>query len=382
MKIEPLASVLRPHTLDEVIGQQHLVGHKAPLRKMLEAGHAHNAILFGPPGVGKTTLAEAIANTINMPYKQLNATTISVKDMRSSVKKGINTLLCIDECYRLTRNQQDVLLPYIENGDIIFLGCTTENPFHTMAGPLVSRSQIYELEPLNQKDLMHVILRALDYFNEIGLTVTIDEDAVKHLIVVSCGDARKMLGILELCVKTDTEVSLELLKAIAPSKFYKYSTDFHFDAASMFQGAIQASDADAAIWALAKWLESGEDPRYIARRLLVSAAEDAAGNPICTAVAHAAYEAARTIGRPECDIVLAQATILIARSPRDKTAAMAIWAAVKDVKYGLDVEIPREMRDCHYKGAKVLGNGKFQDGHAQDDYIGIKKTYVRSDQPK
>lgn len=196
---------------------------------------------------------------------------------------------------------------------------------------------------------------------------------------MSCGDARKVISFIEIAAELakDGAIDADLAQEVAPSKYMALSEDMHFDLASAFQGSIQASDPDAAIYWLAKWLESGEDPRYIARRLLVSAAEDAYSNPICTAVAHAAYTAACEVGRPECDIVMAQATIMIATSDRDKTAAKAIWTAVADVKRGINLEVPRSMRDCHYPGAKELGNGAYHDGQRQTEYVGIDKIYCQ-----
>jgi len=266
----------------------------------------------------------------------------------------------------------------MESGKIRFIGCTVDNPFHSLRSSLVSRCQIFVLEPLRPKHLAQLIKKIINHYAN-SMPIKIDRDAAEYLIGVACGDGRQIVSMLEIAIKVsdDRHITLELANAIAPSKYYKYTPDLKHDIISWYQGAIQASDPDAAIYALAMALESGEDPRYIARRLLVSAAEDAASTPSAVAAAHAAYTAACQIGRPECDIVLAQATILTATAPRSKVAACAIWEALKDIRRGENIEIPKEMRDCHYAAAAELEHGAYHDGMNMDQYVGISKKYYR-----
>jgi putative ATPase len=266
------------------------------------------------------------------------------------------------------------LLPFVENGWIILIGATTENPFHSINSALLSRSHIFELEPLQETDLARLVWKGAK-----SLGVKITPGAVKHIIRIACGDARKAINTLDFAVELSDgdEITQEDVSDIAPNKYMVFGKGEHFDLASAYQGSIQASDADSAIYWLAKWLESGEDPRYIARRLMVSASEDAAGNPECAAVAHSAYIAAREIGRPECDIILAHATILAAKAPRNKGAANAIWAAVSDVRKGQAEWVPKEMKDSHYPGAKDLGHGQYHDGGEPLSYVGVNRKYVK-----
>jgi putative ATPase len=230
---------------------------------------------------------------------------------------------------------------------------------------------------LTDAEVCKLLVKGIKHIRLTKADFKIDNDSIKAVIKAANHDGRKAVSILEMASLVSDNITVDIVTSIAPNKYYAFSDNAHFDYASAYQGSIQASDPDAAIYWLAQWLESGEDPRYIARRLLVSAAEDAYSNPICTAVAHAAYTAACEVGRPECDIVMAQATIMIATSERNKTAANAIWQAVKDVRSKADLEIPREMRDSHYPGAKQLGHGQYHDGADMSAYVGIKKRYVK-----
>lgn len=376
----PLATILRPEKIDDIIGQEHLLSKDSPLRRLIEDNKLSSLILWGPAGTGKTTIARVIAKHCQLKFIATNATSCTVKDIRKqgdqAVKDSAPTVIFIDEVHRFSTTQQDVLLPYVEEGIIIFIGATTENPYHSINSALISRSHIFALESLTQKDLFKVLFRGVEHYRK-SRKLKVDVDAIKYISTVSCGDARKVLSILELAVELfnkDT-VTLDMVKTVAPSKYTVLTNAAHYDLASAYQGSIQASDPDAAVFWLAKWLESGEDPRYIARRLLVSAAEDAFSNPICMAAANAAYTAAANVGRPECDIVLSAATILVATSPRDKSAAKAIWTAVRDVRENVDVIVPRQMRDCHYPGAEKLGHGAYHDGSNQPEYVGVKKKY-------
>ena len=382
-KYIPLATILRPNTLDEVIGQTELLNPKAPFRKLLEADKLRSFILYGPAGTGKTTLAHLIAKKTKSRFESMNATTASVKEIRligkRAVDQGISIVIYMDECHRLSTNQQDVLLPYVEDGSLIFIGATTENPFHSVNSALLSRCLTFQLEPLSMKELLRVLIRGIEWYRHKGKDIQIDTDAAKKMAILACGDGRKMLTILEMAIEVAEvdRITIKTVESIAPSKYMVFSRDMHFDYASCFQGSIQASDPDSAVYWLARWLESGEDPRYIARRLLVSSAEDGFSNPTCIAVAQAAYTAACEVGRPECDIVLSAATIMVATAKRDKSAAIAIWNAVKDVREQLDVVIPKEMKDSHYEGAKKLGHGAYKDGMNQESYVGVNKKYYK-----
>jgi len=384
---EPLAQRLRPRSLDDVVGQRHLLAPDAPFRRMIEQDALQSAVLYGPAGIGKTCIAQLIAQKTNATFLKLNATTLTVSDIRKfAAREAKRRVLYIDECYRLTRTQSDVLLPFIEDGTLIFLGASTENPFHSLSGPLVSRSLIFQLNPLTEKDLAALLIKGIRHYHTDRPQLSIDKDAAKHIITVSCGDGRKCLTLLEMAVAVckNHHVDVELVKAISPNRYMVFEAkgDYHYHYASCMQGAIQASDPDSAIYWAMRWMESGEDIRYIARRILISAAEDAYGNPICTAVAHAAYTAAKEIGRPEFDIILSQAICLIATSKRDKRGAIAAWKALKDVKEGELVEIPKEMRDCHYAGAEQMGEGAYHDGKNQEAYVGINKKYFEKESPK
>jgi putative ATPase len=244
-----------------------------------------------------------------------------------------------------------------------------------LTSALVSRSFIYVLEPLSPKDLTQLVLRAVKYYRSIGKNICIDKDAVKHFIAMAGGDGRKVLSSVELAVAIDNNITLDLAKAVAPSKYMCLSEDRKYDWLSALQGSIQASDADAAVYWLAQALEAGLDPRILARRIMVSASEDASGNPMAAMLAHSAYVSACEIGRPECDIILSHAVVTIATSVRDKSAAKAIWSALSDVRNGCHLEVPKEMKDAHYPGAKRLGHGEFMDGANQLAYVGVNKKY-------
>lgn len=368
----PLAILLRPKAFSDIIGQPHLAAEDAVFRKSIESNNFCSFVLYGPSGSGKTS----IINVIEQSYKihKFNATTFTVKEIRKVLDSDGDIVVAIDECYRLTATQSDVLLPYLETPRVRFIGCTVENPFHSMRQSLLSRCHIYITEPILDTGILKVLITGIKHLKQYGL-MKIAKDAAKYIAMVAGGDARKALSILEAAYNYDTNISLEVAKKVAPSKYYRYSKDDKYDLASWTQGAIQASDANSAVYAIAKWLESGEDPRYIARRLMVSASEDAAGNPLAALIAHSAYVAACEIGRPECDIILAHAAVAIASSPRNKSAACAIWAALKDVRDGVSIEVPKSLKDCHYPGSKLLGHGSYHDGMSQSEYIGVSKKY-------
>jgi putative ATPase len=373
--MEPLTLQLRPKIFDDVIGQSHLIASGAAFRKSIESNKFGNFILYGVPGCGKTS----IVNVVEQQHKihKFNATTFTVKELRKALDVTEDVIVFIDDCYRLTSTQSDVLLPYLETSRVRFIGASADNPFLTLRSSLLSRCQIYTLEPLTEIDIARVIVKGVKHLKAIDEFTSIDKDAILYISRIACGDARKALSILETVYNYNCKINLENVKKIAPSKYYRRSEDDKYDYASWFQGAVQASDPDAAIYAMAAWLESGEDPRYVARRLLVSAAEDAYSNPICTAVAHAAYISACEIGRPECDLIMAQAVCLIATSKRDKTSHDAVRAAVEDVRHGVHLEVPKTMKDSHYRGVAILGNGQYHDGADQSSYAGVRKKYFK-----
>lgn len=378
---------MRPTTLDEIIGQEHLLGEGKLLRNMIESNRLpFGMVFFGPPGCTKTTLAKIISTTIDSNFIFLSATAQGVKEIRKAANDAINilekegkeTVIAIDEAHRMAKNQQDVLLPLVEEGFIHFIGITTSNPYFAINGALLSRSELFEFKPFSEKELLQMVVRAKKHFKEQGLVLNFERSAIRKLIERSSGDARKLYNIIDaISFSCDEKISDSMINEVAPNNYLTFDIrgEEHFDCASWMQGAIQASDPDTAIYALAKWLESGEDPRYIARRIIVSASEDAAGSPEAAMVALSACRAADQVGRPECDIVLAHAVTTIATCPRDKSAANAIWQAIRDVRNGTRIHIPDSLKDCHYKGASKLGRGSYNDGANQDQYIGINKKY-------
>lgn len=383
----PLPYRLRPTTLDEIVGQEHILSVGKPLREMIQQDDFNSLIFYGPPGTGKTTLAEIIAKQSSKPFYRLNATTLKVIDIRKICESSKHTTstIFIDEIHRATSVQQATLLSDLEKGTIKFIGATTENPFHTIESPLISRSLLFCFEPLKKKDLLKIILKSKEYYNTQNIDINFETDAINYLTTIVCGDSRKILTIIETIINIHNTPSITITKKhiqqVCPSKYYTYNDDQHYDLASWLQGAIQASDPDAAIYALAKWLESGGDIKYIARRIMVSASEDCAGSPEAWIAANNAWIAANHIGRPEADIILALAVTTLATRPRNKSAANAIWNALADVRNNEDIVVPPTMRDCHYPGAEKLGHGDYHDGANQEAYIGVKKKYFISENP-
>ena len=369
----PLATKIRPKDLTQFVGQKHLLDHKAPLRLMIESGKLSNFILFGPNGCGKTSIIDIIANKYHL--YQFNATSFNIKHLRDIINSQDDLIIHIDECYRLTANQADVLLPHMESGKIIFIGCTSENPFHSLRKSLLSRCCIFQFEPLSVVDLGHLLVKAVNYYKD--RKISFDTDAARYLINMSCGDGRKIISLVELCVALCEcdRITIDFVREVCPSKYMVTGDDFKYDNLSWLHGAMQASDPDSAIFALAKCLESNMDVKVLARRIVIAASEDCCSTPAAAIAANNAFIAACHIGRPECDIVFAHAVVAIATAKRDKSAAVAIWSALKDVREGTDVAVPKELRDMHYEGAKELGNGAFQDGHNLSAYIGVNKKY-------
>jgi putative ATPase len=370
----PLAVRMRPRTLDEVVGQPHLTGAGTPLRKLAENDAGMSLVLWGPPGTGKTTLAHVVSLATKRKFAELSAVTAGVKDVRSAIESarrelgltGTQTVLFIDEVHRFNKAQQDALLPAVENRWVSFIGATTENPSFSVVGPLLSRSLLLTLQPLGDADMREVINRALADERGLGGTVSLQEDAAGHLVRLSGGDARRALTYLEaaaLGVPPGGSIDTATLERAVDRAAVRYDRagDQHYDVISAFIKSIRGSDADAALHYLARMIEAGEDPRYIARRLIVHASEDVGmADPSALGIAVAAAQAVELVGLPEARINLAQATIHLALAPKSNA----------DVRAGLAGPVPAHLRDAHYPGAARLGHGDgYQYPHDVDEGI-------------
>ena len=389
MAAAPLAVRMRPRSLAEVIGQRHLTGEGTPLRKLADHDAPMSLVLWGPPGTGKTTLAHVVSQTTSREFVELSAVVAGVKDVRAAIDAarrrlgltGQQTLLFIDEVHRFNKAQQDALLPAVENRWVSFIGATTENPFFSVVGPLLSRSLLLTLEPLTEEDISQVITRALEDERGLAGAVTLDDDAREHLIRLAGGDARRTLTYLEaaaLGLPQHGAITVDTLERAVDRAAVRYDRDGdqHYDVISAFIKSIRGSDADAALHYLARMIEAGEDPRFIARRLIVHASEDIGlADPSALQAAVAAAHAVEFVGLPEVRINLAQAVIHLALAPKSNAVIKAIGAADADVKAGLAGSVPSHLRDAHYKGAGQIGHGDgyryphdFEGGIVRQDY--------------
>lgn len=374
----PLASRLRPRTLDEVVGQQHMIGRDKLLYRAIQADKLGSIIFYGPPGTGKTTLARVIANTTSADFKQINATVAGKKDMEEVVSQakdnmgmyGKKTILFVDEIHRFNKGQQDYLLPFVEDGTLILIGATTENPYFEVNGALISRSRIFELKPLSKEDVKELIRRAV-YDTERGMGAygaVIDEDAADFLADTANGDARAALNAVELGVLTtdpDSQGKIHIDLAVAQECIQKRAVrydkngDNHYDTISAFIKSMRGSDPDAAVYYLARMLYGGEDIKFIARRIMICAAEDVGNaDPQALTVAVSAAQAAERIGLPEAQIILSQAVTYVACAPKSNAACLAIQKAMEAISSQRIMPVPVHLQDKHYKGAAKLGHGQ------------------------
>ena len=408
-RVAPLAARMRPRTLDEFAGQQHFLGGGKLLRRMLEADRLTSVIFYGPPGTGKTTLANLIAQHTKSHFEQVNAAGVGVKEVRAILdaakerlaNSGQRTVLFLDEIHRFNRAQQDILLGDVEAGLIILIGATTENPFFAVNSPLVSRSQIFQFAPLSEDEIRSLILRAVsDKERGYGnLDIQLAPEAVNHWATTSDGDARRALMGLEVAVLSQVQehgradatqkqpiiITLDVAEQSIQRKAIVYdgTGDEHYDAASALIKSMRGSDPDAAVYWVARMLEAGEDPRFIARRIAILASEDIGNaDPNAITVAAAAFDIVEKIGMPEAQLTLGQAAIYMAMAPKSNASANAIWSAMKDVREGRTLPVPVHLRDSHYHGSKRLGHGDdykyahdFEGGFVEQDYLGVDKKY-------
>jgi len=375
-KESPLASRLRPTTLDEVVGQQHIIGKDKLLYRAIKADKLSSVIFYGPPGTGKTTLAKVIANTTSAEFTQINATVAGKKDMEEVVNKAKElkgmyqkrTILFIDEIHRFNKGQQDYLLPFVEDGTIILIGATTENPYFEVNGALLSRSSVFELRPLSQEEVETLILRAVqDEKKGMGsYHAVIDEDALHFLADLAGGDARSALNAVELGILTTPRsedgmihITLDVASECIQKRVVRYDKtgDNHYDTISAFIKSMRGSDPDAAVYYLAKMLYAGEDIKFIARRIMICASEDVGNaDPMALNVAVSAAQAVERIGMPEAQIILSQAVLYVATAPKSNSACNAVFAAMDNVKK-YKTTVPVHLQDAHYKGSAKLGHG-------------------------
>ncbi len=368
----PLAEILRPKSLDDFLGQSNVVAPNSPLLNLLKTQRLFSLIFWGTPGCGKTTLARLIATKVNAQFIELSAVSSGIKEIKETVEKakealraGQKTILFIDEIHRYSKTQQDALLPYLENGTLYLIGSTTENPSFQVIPALLSRVQVIRLNPINDISMAKIINKGFEYLEKTYQPIQYDEDTVKFIVNIARGDARCALNLVENSYfasnfSNDTRLlTIDILESITQQRNTRYSQQEHYDCASAFQKSLRGSNPDAAIYYLAKMIEAGEDPRFIARRLIVCAAEDVGiADPNAMNIAVNAYRAVEIIGLPEGRIPLANAVVYVAKAPKSNKACVAIDKALADIEAGNDFPPPMHLRDSHYKDAEKYGFGK------------------------
>ena len=394
-KESPLASRLRPTTLEEVVGQQHIIGKDKLLYRAIKADKLSSIIFYGPPGTGKTTLAKVIANTTSADFQQINATIAGKKDMEQIVQQakdnrgmyGKKTILFVDEIHCFNKGQQDYLLPFVEDGTLILIGATTENPYFEVNGALISRSSVFELHPLSVEDVKTLLKRAV-YDVQKGMGsyhAEIDDDALEFLADIAGGDARNALNAIELGILTTQRsddgrihITLDVAQECIQKRVVRYDKtgDNHYDTISAFIKSLRGSDPDAAVYYLAKMLYAGEDIKFIARRMMISASEDVGNaDPNALTVAVSAAQAVERIGMPEAQIILAQAATYIASAPKSNASYLSIAAAMENVK-NVKTTVPSHLQDAHYKGSANLGHGiGYKYAHDYPEHY-VKQQYL------
>jgi len=398
---QPLAYRMCPGSLDEYVGQNHILGPGKLLRRAIESDRITSIIVYGPPGTGKTALARIIAAKTKAHFEWLNAAAIGLDEIRKVIQqaksrrvKGMKTIVFLDEIHRFNKLQQDALLPDVEEGNITLISATVENPYFYVNSALLSRSQIFELKPLSAEDILTVLQNALnDKDRGLGnLDILADENALKHIAKMSDGDARKALSALEVAALTTPpddrsrriHITIDIAEESIQKKVIVYDKkgDQHYDTISAFIKSMRGSDPDAAVYYLAKMIYAGEDPRFIARRIVICASEDVGNaDPMALIIATSALRAVEFIGMPEAKIPLAQATIYVAQAPKSNASYLAIEAALKDVSTEETMEVPDHLKDSHYPGAKKLGHGtgyKYPHdygGYVEQEYLKKRKKY-------
>lgn len=400
-KAEPLAARMRPRTLDEMIGQSHLLAPGKLLRRLVVSKRIQSLLFYGPPGTGKTTLARLIAAETKSAFRQLNAVTSGIKELRESLEwaqtelsvTGARPILFIDEIHRFNRSQQDALLPDVEAGTISLVGATTSNPFFSVNGALLSRSQIFELHPLTEEDIAELLNRALrDPERGFGkLNIDVESDAIAFCAKIAEGDARRALNAIEVAILSSNQfpvkLSVPLMQESMQKKILQFdpSGDQHYDMASALIKSIRGSDVDASLYWLARAIESGEEIRFLTRRLVILASEDIGNaDPQALVLAVAAMQACEFIGLPECQLTLSQAVIYLALAPKSNSATTAIGSAREEVRSGKLIAVPNHLRDGHYPGSKQLGHGAgyayahdHEEGVAAQDYLGVDRQFYK-----
>jgi putative ATPase len=398
-RVQPLAARMRPASLDEFVGQQHFLGPGKLLRRLLDADRLGSVLFYGPPGCGKTTLAQLLATATRSRFRQLSAVTSGVKDLRQVLESardelaagGRRTLLFVDEIHHFNRTQQDALLPDVEDGIVTLVGATTANPSFAVNGALLSRSQIFQFRPLSSEEVACLIERALtDSDRGLGAEqVRLDPEALQFLCDVCDGDARRALSTLEIGVLSTSQRPLDFTRELAEESVqrkaagYDASGDDHYDSASALIKSIRGSDPDASLYWLARMLEGGEDIRFLCRRLVILASEDVGNaDPHALPLAVACMQACEFIGLPECQLTLAQTVCYLACAPKSNAATTAIGEAREDIRQGRTLPVPVHLRDGHYQGAARLGHGQgyayshdAQGGVAAQDYLGVDREY-------